>query len=157
MFKTSESLGQFFIRLALGVVMFPHGAQKVFGWFGGAGYAGTVETFTQELGFPFWVVILLMAIEILGSIGIIAGLFTRLCALGTAASISVCAYLYHLPNGFFMNWFGQQKGEGVEYHVLVLGICIALMVQGGGSFSLDKVISKSVSKSSHSKDMRILL
>ena len=157
MLNTNESSGPFFTRLALGVVMFPHGAQKVLGWFGGSGYAGTVEAFTEKLGFPLWAVLLLMAIEVLGSIGLIAGFLTRLCALGTAASISVCAYLYHIPNGFFMNWLGGQKGEGIEYHILVLGICLALMIEGGGSFSLDRGISRSASKTSRDDRMRILV
>ena len=157
LFKTNAGPGPLFLRLALGIVMFAHGAQKVLGWYGGAGFAGTVETFTQKLGFPFWMVILLMVIEFLGSIGLVMGFLTRLCALGVAASISVCAFMYHVPNGFFMNWFGNQKGEGIEYHLLVLGLCLALMIQGGGSFSLDHTLSASVSKTSPGDRIRLLL
>ena len=142
LFRTTGSPALLFIRIALGIVIFAHGSQKVFGWFGGPGFMGTIETFTKNMNFPLWMVILLMVIELLGSIGLILGFLTRLSALGIGISISVCAYLYHIQNGFFMNWFGQQKGEGVEYHILVVGICLALLVQGGGPLSLDRNISK---------------
>jgi putative oxidoreductase len=136
--KTDRSIATLFIRLALGAVMFAHGAQKVFGWWGGAGFSATIDAFTIKQGFPLWIVILLMIIELLGSSGLILGFLTRLSALGIATSMGACAYLYHIPNGFFMNWFGQQKGEGIEYHILVLGICIALIIQGGGLLSVDR-------------------
>jgi putative oxidoreductase len=141
LFRTTGSPALLFIRIALGIVVFAHGSQKVFGWFGGPGFMGTIESFTK-MNFPLWMVILLMVIELLGSIGLILGFLTRLSALGIGISMSVCAYLYHLQNGFFMNWFGHQKGEGIEYHILVLGICLALLVQGGGPLSLDRNISK---------------
>lgn len=141
-FKTSDSVAMLFLRLALGVVMFPHGAQKVLGWFGGAGFAGTVESFQTNLGFPFVLVLLLMAIELLGSIGLLAGFFTRLSAAGIGSSIAVCAWMNHVQNGFFMNWFGTQQGEGVEFHILVVGIALALIIKGGGMFSLDRILSK---------------
>jgi putative oxidoreductase len=124
-------------------VIFAHGSQKVFGWFGGPGFTGTIEAFTKTFNFPLWMVILLMIIEFLGSAGLIVGFLTRLSALGIGTSISVCAYLFHLKNGFFMNWFGQQKGEGIEYHILVVGICLALLAQGGGFLSIDRRISSS--------------
>ena len=142
LFRTTGSPALLFIRIALGIVIFAHGSQKVFGWFGGPGFMGTIETFTKNMNFPLWMVILLMVIELLGSIGLILGFLTRLSALGIGISISVCAYLYHIQNGFFMNWFGQQKGEGVEYHILVVGICLALLIQGGGPLSLDRNIPK---------------
>jgi len=80
--KTTDSVALLFIRLALGVVMFPHGAQKVLGWFGGPGFSKTIEIFRTNAGFPAALVILLMAIELLGSLGLIVGFFTRVCALG---------------------------------------------------------------------------
>jgi putative oxidoreductase len=100
--KTDDCPALFFVRLALGVVVFAHGAQKVLGWFGGAGYMKTVALFTGKLMFPFWMVLLLMAIEFLGSIGLIVGFLTRLAALGIGTSMTACAYLYHVQNGFFM-------------------------------------------------------
>lgn len=141
-FRTDNSAGSLFLRLSLGIVMFPHGAQKVLGWFGGGGYEKTVEMFTVKLGMPLWMPLLLMAIEFLGSLGLIAGFFTRLAALGIGGAMAVCAYLNHLKNGFFMNWMGQQQGEGFEFHILVVGIALALMVRGAGLWSVDGALSK---------------
>lgn len=83
-----------------------------------------------------------MITEFFGSLGLIFGLFTRISALGIGISMSVCAYINHFKNGFFMNWFGQQKGEGFEFHILVVGISLALLVKGGGLISLDRMFSK---------------
>ena len=141
--KSDASMALLFIRLALGIVVFAHGAQKVLGWFGGAGFGKTIEIFTGQLSYPLWMVVLLMFIEFCGSIGLLLGLLTRLSALGIALTMTVCAYQNHLPNGFFMNWFGQQAGEGIEYHILVLGICVALMAQGGGGLAVDRVLPSS--------------
>ena len=135
---TDEKWSPLVLRLALGIVMFGHGAQKVPGWFGGAGFTGTVEVFTQKMNFPLWIVLLLMFIEFFGSLALLAGLLTRLSALGIGCAMAVCAFMYHLPNGFFMNWFGKQAGEGFEYHILLLGICAALLIEGGGALSLDR-------------------
>jgi putative oxidoreductase len=141
-FKTGNSPALLFIRVALGVVMFAHGAQKVLGWYGGAGFAKTIEIFQAEMHFEPWLSMLLMAIEFFGSLGLILGLFTRLAALGIGTSISVCAYMNHLQNGFFMNWFGTQQGEGFEFHILVVGISLALLISGGGLLSADKLLAR---------------
>jgi len=138
--RTDNSPAQLFIRLALGVVMFPHGAQKVFGWFGGPGLEQTLRTFS-EMGFPVWSTLVLMVIEYLGSIFLIMGFLTRLWAIGMATTITICMFMNHVQNGFFMNWFGQQNGEGIEYHILVIGIAIALTLRGGGMFSVDRSLT----------------
>jgi putative oxidoreductase len=140
MFRTGRSPALLFIRLALGVVMFAHGAQKVFGWYGGQGFEKTIQTFAG-LGFAPWMTVVLMFIELVGSLGLIFGLLTRLSALGITITISVCMYMNHIKNGFFMNWFGTQSGEGFEYHILVLGITFALMASGGGLLSIDRAIA----------------
>lgn len=140
--RTDNSAAFLFIRVALGVVMFPHGAQKVFGWFGGGGYAKTMEVFTSQLHFLPILVILLMVTELLGSIGLVAGFLTRIWALGIGISMSICASMNHVQHGFFMNWFGKQQGEGIQFHLLVIGICLALVVGGGGAMSIDKRFSK---------------
>jgi len=142
LFRTDGSKGTIFLRLALGVVMFPHGAQKVLGLFGGLGYEKTLGMFTTKMQFPEYAVILLMITEFAGSICLIAGLCTRVFALATGTSIAICAYLNHLQNGFFMNWFGNQQGEGFEFHILVVGIALALVVKGGGAFSFDRRLVK---------------
>jgi putative oxidoreductase len=142
MFKTDNSIPLFLIRLSLGAVMFAHGAQKALGWYGGPGIEKTIQTFTSKMNFPVWLVLLLVVIEFFGSLGLIVGFLTRLAALGIGTSLAACAYLNHFQNGFFMNWFGTQKGEGFEFHVLAVGIALALVIKGGGFLSIDKVISK---------------
>ena len=139
--STDNSPAQLLIRLALGVVIFPHGAQKVLGWFGGPGYTATVAAFSA-MGFPFWAIMLLMLSECCGSLLLVLGLFTRVWALAIGTAIAICMKMNHLQNGFFMNWFGQQQGEGYEYHLLVLGIALALVIRGGGMLSLDRVLAK---------------
>jgi len=138
---TDNSPAQFLIRIALGVVIFPHGAQKVFGWFGGPGYSATVSAFSA-MGFPFWAIILLLVTECCGSLLLVLGLFTRVWALAIGTAIAICLKVNHLQNGFFMNWLGQQQGEGYEYHLLVLGIALALVFMGGGMLSLDRVLAR---------------
>ena len=138
--RTDNSPAQLFLRVALGVVMFPHGAQNVFGWFGGAGVEQKLETFT-EMGFPAWSTLALMVVELPGAILLIAGVFTRVWALGIGVSITICMFMYHVQHGFFMNWFGQQQGEGIEYHLLVIGICLALIIKGGGLLSADRALA----------------
>lgn len=138
---TDNSPAQLLIRLALGVVIFPHGAQKVLGWFGGPGYGATVTAFSA-MGFPLWAIILLMVSEFGGSLFLVLGLYTRVWALAIGTAIAICLKMNHLQNGFFMNWAGQQRGEGFEYHILVLGIALALVVRGGGMLSLDRVLAK---------------
>lgn len=138
--KTDNSPAQLFIRLALGVVMFPHGAQKVLGWFEGPGMAQTVQAFAG-MGFPVWSVAALMAVESLGAVLLVFGFLTRMWALAIGTSITICMFLSHVQNGFFMNWFGRQQGEGFEYHLLVIGICIALLIKGGGALSVDRSLS----------------
>jgi len=140
--RTDNNKGSIFLRLALGIVMFPHGAQKVLGWFGGPGAEKTIEMFTTKAGFPVFAVILLMITEFLGSLCLVAGLFTRVFALAIGFAIALCAYGNHIQNGFFMNWMGNQKGEGFEFHILVVGIALALAVKGGGALSIDRMIAK---------------
>jgi len=138
--RTDNSPAQLFIRLALGIVMFPHGAQKVLGWFGGPGMTKTFQAFAG-MGFPTWSVAALMVVEFLGAVLLVFGFLTRLWAVGIGASITICMFLSHVQNGFFMNWFGQQQGEGFEYHLLVIGICLALLIKGGGALSVDRQLS----------------
>jgi putative oxidoreductase len=130
------------LRLVLGVVFFPHGMQKLLGWFGGYGFEGTMGFFTGKLGIPSIFAFLAILAEGLGSLGLITGLLTRAAAFGITVTMAVAAYMMHVRNGFFMNWFGNQKGEGFEYHLLVIAIGIALMITGGGRWSVDKAIAK---------------
>jgi len=138
--KTDGSASQLLLRVVLGIVIWLHGAQKVLGWFGGAGLQQTLDTFAK-MGFPPWSTVLLMITEFVGSALLIVGFFTRLWALCIGTALTICMIKYHLPHGFFMNWFGQQQGEGFEYHILVLGIVVALLFRGGGALSLDRVLA----------------
>lgn len=130
------------LRLTLGLVMFPHGAQKVFGWFGGYGIEGTMGYFTGSLGIPALFAGLAIAAEFLGSLGLIAGLFTRVAAFGILSVMTVAAITVHAQIGFFMNWSGTQAGEGFEFHVLAGALALALVVRGGGALSLDRLIGR---------------
>ena len=129
------------IRLTLAVVIFPHGAQKVLGWFGGYGFDGTMGFFTQTLGIPYPLALLAMAAEFLGPLALAAGFLTRVAAFGIATNMTVAVLLVHLPNGFFMNWSGAQAGEGFEYHLLVLGLSLALVIWGAGRASVDRALA----------------
>jgi putative oxidoreductase len=139
---TKEDISAFVLRLILGIVFFPHGAQKVLGWFGGHGFSATLDGFTHKMHIPIILAFLAIAAEFLGSIALVFGFLTRLAAFGIAIVMAVAIYMVHAHNGFFMNWSGMQKGEGFEYHLLAFAIALALIIKGGGSFSIDKKISK---------------
>jgi putative oxidoreductase len=132
------------LRLALGLVMFPHGAQKLLGWFGGHGFSATVAGMSQML--PTALVVLVIVIEFFGSLALILGAFSRAAALGIAAVMAGAVATVHVSNGFFMNWMGTQAGEGYEFHLLAIGIALAIMITGGGSFSVDRWLSRPVAR-----------
>ena len=134
--QTDSGVVGFILRITLAVVMFPHGAQKVLGWFGGHGFRGTMKSFTDS-GIPAVFVLLAIAAEFLGSLGLAVGLLTCIAAFGIACVMLVAIVTVHWPNGFFMNWYGNQKGEGFEYQLLASGIVITLIIVGVGAWSLD--------------------
>jgi putative oxidoreductase len=140
--KTNDSAAPLLARLTLGLVMFPHGAQKALGWFGGYGFSGTMGFFTGTMHIPTVFAFLAIAAEFLGSLALIAGLFSRIAALGIASVMTVAILTTHAANGFFMNWFGNQKGEGFEYHLLALGLALIVMVYGAGKASLDAIFHR---------------
>lgn len=140
--RTSGQATPLILRLTLALVFFPHGAQKVLGWFGGYGFTGTMGFFTAKMGLPYAIALLPVLTEFLAPFALAAGLFTRIAALATAVDMFVAVVLVHAANGFFMNWYGTQKGEGIEYHLLAIGLALALVVQGAGRFSVDAVIAK---------------
>ena len=137
---TDQDRATLLIRLALGVVIFAHGAQKVFGWWGGYGLAGTMGFF-QSIGIPALFGALAIAADFLGSLGVITGLLSRLAAFGILCNMLVATALVHWPNGFFMNWTGQQKGEGFEFHSLAAAMALYVIIKGGGAASADGVLS----------------
>ena len=129
------------LRIALGLVILPHGLQKTIGWFGGYGFTGTMGFFTS-IGIPAFLGVLAIVAESAGAVALIAGVTTRIAAFGIGVTLTV-ASLMHKANGFFMNWSGQQKGEGIEFHILAVAIAVALMIGGAGRWSVDRAIAKS--------------
>jgi putative oxidoreductase len=140
--RTDDSATQAILRITLGVVMFPHGAQKALGWFGGYGFEGTMGFLTQQVGLPWLLAVLVIAAEFLGAMGLVVGLLSRVAALGITAVMLGAIFTAHLQNGFFMNWNGNQAGEGYEYHLLVLAMAVAVMIRGAGRWSLDRMLSR---------------
>jgi putative oxidoreductase len=141
-FETDDSITTAVLRLVLGVVFFAHGAQKMLGWFGGYGFSGTMGFFTGPMHIPALFAFLAIAAEFFGGIGLILGFLTRIAAFGIAVNMLVAVAMVHFPVGFFMNWGGTQKGEGFEYHLLVLAMAVFLMVQGAGALSIDRALDK---------------
>jgi putative oxidoreductase len=129
-------------RLTLGLVMLPHGAQKMFGWFGGHGFVGTFGFFTTRVGLPGVVAAAVIIVEFVSAILLVVGALSRLAALGIGAIMIGAVYTTHLPNGFFMNWEGGKSGEGFEYHLLALGLALVVLVAGGGAGSIDRAFMK---------------
>ncbi|MEO8910932.1 MAG: DoxX family protein [Gemmatimonadaceae bacterium] len=140
--RTNDDRVMAFLRIALGVVVLPHGAQKVFGWWGGFGFPGTLGFLTQQMNIPAVLALLVFAAEFLGALGLIIGFLSRIAAFGIAVDFTVALFLVHLPNGFFMNWSGQQKGEGIEFFILAISIAIGVMIRGSGALSIDRALSR---------------
>ena len=129
------------LRIALAVVILPHGAQKLLGWFGGAGPAGTIGFFDATWGIPAFLTMLVIAAESLGGLALLSGFAGRVAAAGVAAVMVGAVALQHAGNGFFMNWTGQQAGEGFEFHILAIALALAVVVKGSGAWSIDRLLS----------------
>ncbi|MFT3751366.1 MAG: DoxX family protein [Paludibacter sp.] len=139
-----QSWSLLLVRIALGIVILPHGMQKALGLFGGYGFSATVGFF-QSMGMPFLIGTLVVLAEFVGSIGLILGFGTRFMAFSVGLTMAGAAVLGgHATNGFFMNWFGMQKGEGLEYFILVVGMALAVLVSGSGKYSVDNLILKKI-------------
>lgn len=145
-FRTDEGWTGFILRTTLGLVMLPHGAQKLLGWYGGLGFSGTLGLFTEKMGIPLSIAFLVIVTESFGSLALLAGFLTRFAAASLAVIMLGAIVMVHLPQGFFMNWFGQQQGEGFEYHLLVIGIAAALLVTGGGRWSVDRILAERIAR-----------
>jgi putative oxidoreductase len=137
---TSNSIPLGIIRLALGVVMFAHGAQKLLGWFGGPGFQGTMG-YLENSGIPALFAMLAIIAEFFGGIGLILGFLTRIAAFGILCNMVVAILMVHARHGFFMNWTGKQAGEGFEYHLLAIAICLAAIIGGAGAASIDRALT----------------
>ena len=135
--QTDDNLGSIFLRISFVMMMLPHGAGKVFGIWGGFGMEKTLHHFTENMGIPFVFALLAILVEFFSSIAILVGYQTRINAF-LLASVMFVAGLMHVEHGFYMNWFGQKAGEGFEFHILAVGMMLALAVLGSGKYSLDR-------------------
>ena len=140
---TDDSTATTIVRLVLGVIFFAHGAQKMLGWFGGYGFTATMGFFTGAMHIPAPFAFLAIAAEFFGGLGLILGLLARIAAFGIFVNMLVAIAKVHFAFGLFMNWSGTQKGEGFEYHLLVLAMTAFLMIRGAGAFSVDRALSRS--------------
>jgi putative oxidoreductase len=147
LFQTNDDVALLVLRVMLGLVFFPHGMQKLTTMFGGYGFEGTMGFFTGKLGVPAVFAFLAIMSEGLGWMGLVTGFLTRIAAFGIGMNMAVAVYMIHWHNGFFMNWYGvmtsegKPAGEGFEFHLLVIAIALALMIRGGGKWSIDKAIA----------------
>lgn len=135
--QTSSEWTGLILRITAGFIMMPHGLQKTLGYFGGYGYRATVTYFTDSMKLPWVISILVIFFESFGAIGLITGFLTRIWAAGLIAVMIGAILTTNAKYGLFMNWSGTQSGEGYEYHVLFIGICVCLLISGGGKFSID--------------------
>src|SRR5437899_10642427 len=137
---TDDDIATTILRLVLGVIFFAHGAQKMLGWFGGYGFTGTMGFFTGILHIPAVFAVLAIAAEFFGGLGLIFGLLTRVASVGVFCNMIVAVAMVHAQFGFFMNWAGTQKGEGYEFHLLVLATAALLMIRGAGAACVDRLL-----------------
>ena len=134
--STDQDVSRLIARLALGVVMFPHGGQKMLGWFGGGGFSGTIEAF-GGMGMPAVLAFLIIIGEFFGSLGLIVGFLSRIAGAGIGIIMLGATFIVHFQHGFFMNWYGQKAGEGFEYHILAMGLAVVVTLRGSGPLSVD--------------------
>jgi len=134
-----------FVRLVLGIVFFAHGAQKVLGWWGGFGYSGTMNAFTNMMHIPAPLAFLAIMAEFLGGLGLLVGLLARAAAFGIGVNMLVAVLMIHRHVGFFMNWYGGQQGEGWEYHLLAVAMAVVILVRGAGAYSIDAALTSKTS------------
>ena len=136
-FKTNNDYTGLITRLTTGLVLFPHGAQKMLGAFGGPGFSGEMNFLTGTLHLPGVIAFLVIIIEFFGALALILGFASRVWAVLIIILMVGIIFTAHIDNGFFMNWFGNQPGEGYEYHLLVIGLSLAILVNGSGKGSVD--------------------
>jgi len=129
------------LRLVLGIVFFAHGAQKMLGWFGGYSFHVTMGFFVHDMRIPAPLAFLAIAAEFFGGIGLLIGFLARIAAFGIAVNMVVAVAMVHWHNGFFMNWMGNQKGEGFEYHIIAVALAFLIFVRGAGAVSIDHLVS----------------
>lgn len=138
---TNNNTGITVVRVLLGIIMFVHGSQKLLGWFGGYGFTGTMGFLTGMQHLPYIIALLVILIEFFGGLFLIFGFAARIAAFGLIIQFIGIIVTVHGQFGFFMNWGGDQKGEGYEYHLLVIAMALAVLINGAGALSVDKKIA----------------
>ncbi len=139
--QTTENWGATALRIGLGLILFTHGAGAMLGWFGGYGFKATAQFLQHNFSLPWVVAAFVICVQFFGSIMLMTGMGTRIAALGVLGMFIGMA-INHIDHGLHMNWSGQKAGEGYEYHLLVMAMCLALVYFGGGSLSLDRIFLK---------------
>jgi len=142
LYYTNDNIAGLIARVVLGIVILPHGLQKLLGMFGGAGFSKTIEFFVST-GMPSFVAFLIIIAESFGAFALIVGFLSRFSAAAITLIMLGAIFMVHRANGFFMNWFGNQQGEGFEYHILAIGLGLIVVVVGAGKASIDLALSKS--------------
>jgi putative oxidoreductase len=142
--STNPDWLQTLIRITLGVVFFAHGSQKLLGWFGGPGLKETMRTMHESLGLPTPLALVAVATEFLGGLGLMVGLLSRIAAVGIGVIMLVAIFMVHGRNGLFLNWLGDRKGHGSEYHVLAIALAAEIVVRGSGAASLDRLVYRAI-------------
>ena len=141
--KTDSDYALTISRLVLGTLFFIHGDQLMLGWFGGYGLTGSMQFFTQQLGIPASLAFLAICAQFIGGLMLILGLIGRAAALSIICTMAIAVVKVHWQFGLFMNWFGTQKGEGFEYHLLAITLGLVIALRGSGALSLDRVLARS--------------
>lgn len=139
--RTDAAPAPVLLRVTLAAILFPHGAQHLLGWFGGYGFTGTHQWMTGTLGIPAALATLAILTEFFAPIALLVGLGGRLAALGIVG-VMVGAASTHVANGLFMNWYGTLPAgvEGFEFHLLVIAMALAIVLQGSGAWSVDRLL-----------------
>jgi putative oxidoreductase len=129
-------------RVGLGVIMLMHGLQKL-GIFGGGGWAATIDMFAKNLNIPPPLGALVILTEFVGGTLILFGFLTRLAAFAVLVEMVVAAYLVHVPNGFFLNWYLEPgKGHGFEMNLALVALALVCILEGAGRLSIDGRIAQ---------------
>jgi len=139
--KTEAHFAGIALRATLGIVLLAHGCQLFLGWFGGFGFNATMQHLTEKEGLPSIVSFAVIALQFFGAIAILLGAATRFISFAILNMFIGMIITSHLDYGFFMNWFGNQQGEGFEYHILVIGMAAGLCLAGAGSYSVDRLLT----------------
>lgn len=139
-FKTNNSWAATVARLTLGLIMIPHGMQKIFGMFGGDGFLGTMNRFSEGMGYPSIIAFLIIFFEFFGALGLILGFASRFMAFGILVLMVGAIVEVHYQYGYFLNWHGTMQGEGMQFNLLMIGVCLVTIILGSGKYSLDRKI-----------------